>query len=35
VIGENRLTFQKKSDHTITGLIRHRKNESTIFEKME
>lgn len=35
VIGESRLTFQEKSDHTITSLIRHRKNESTIFEKTD
>jgi CubicO group peptidase (beta-lactamase class C family) len=35
VIGESRLTFQEKSDHTITGVIRHRKNESTRFEKLE
>lgn len=35
VIGENRLTFQKQSDHTVTGMIRQRKKESTIFEKID
>ncbi len=35
VIGENRLTFQQKPDHTIAGVIRHRKKESTQFEKVE
>lgn len=35
VIGESRLTFQQTSDHTVTGLIRQRKNESTSFEKID
>ncbi|MEO8671903.1 MAG: serine hydrolase [Tahibacter sp.] len=35
VIGESRLTFQKNSDRAVTGLIKHRHDEATIFEKVD